>query len=559
MAGGPPDTTTAGPRRAFGSVASRVVAFVWLASLLTAFGVSWIAVESSVSLLRPEIEKRLPSLLARARAHLVEWLDEAQEDVAELAQALDGACPEGSKRTCPAVEAPSGETGTHARALLEAVLRGSDRFDAFVLLDADGRPVASAGAPRRLPLPLPPDRGPRFGAVEGADGRPVPLVSIALREGASLHGWLRRERIAALLDTDEVHPARLQLVDASGRPLDAAGPHAPVSLREALQHTRPGEARGYRSDDGTRVVGARLALEGGWQLVLEEPFASAYERAIAVATRVVAASLVLILVLSTAAHRVTTAALRPLGQFSEAVRRVARGELDVRIPDAKSSPEIALLIRTFNEMSATLVANRKEIEDANRRLQRQNQELQGANEVLEQLSITDGLTKLHNHRFFQDYLTREIKRVRRSTEPLSMLLLDLDDFKRLNDRLGHAAGDQLLKAVARTLNDSVRESDFLARYGGEEFVVLAPGTDLDGAVHLAEKIRAAVAESSFIVDDSMRIVKVTVSIGVAQYQGDRKAFFANADRALYRAKAEGKDCVVADAPVASAPVPAHPA
>jgi diguanylate cyclase (GGDEF)-like protein len=209
-------------------------------------------------------------------------------------------------------------------------------------------------------------------------------------------------------------------------------------------------------------------------------------------------------------------------------------------------------------MSATLLANRKEIEEANRRLKRQNQELQGANEVLEQLSITDGLTKLHNHRFFQDYLTREIKRVRRSAEPLAMLLLDLDDFKRLNDRLGHAAGDQLLKAIARTLNDSVRESDFLARYGGEEFVVLAPGTDLAGGVHLAEKIRAAVAESSFIVDESMRIVKVTVSIGVAQYQGDRKTFFANADRALYQAKAAGKDCVVADAPEAAAAT-AHPA
>jgi diguanylate cyclase (GGDEF)-like protein len=514
-------------------------------------------VESSVSLLRPEIEKRLPSILARARAHLVEWLEEAEEDLVELAQALEGTCPEGSRATCPALAHAPRAPAARAQAFLETVLASSDRFDAFVLLDADGRALASAGAPRPHPGPL--ARGRRFGSLEGADGRPAPLVSIALRDGRSLHGWLRREVIAALLETDAVHPARLQLVDASGRSLDAVGSHARVSLREALRSTRPGQARSYRSDDGSRVVGARLVLQDGWQLVLEEPFASAYELAITVATRVVAASLVLILVLSAAAYRVTTAALRPLGQLSEAVRRVARGELDVRIPDARSSPEIALLIRTFNEMSTTLAAARKEIEEANRRLQRQNQELQGANEVLEQLSITDGLTKLHNHRFFQDYLTREIKRVRRSSEPLSMLILDLDDFKRLNDRLGHAAGDQLLKAVARTLNDSVRESDFLARYGGEEFVVLAPGTDLEGAVHLAEKIRAAVAESSFIVDDSMRIVKVTVSVGVAQYQNDRKAFFANADRALYQAKAAGKDCVVADAPGAASPAPPPPA
>jgi diguanylate cyclase len=329
-----------------------------------------------------------------------------------------------------------------------------------------------------------------------------------------------------------------------------------VSLGPALEHTVPGETRSYRNHADVRVLGTRLALADGWQLVLEKPFASAYELVISIAIRVVAASLVLILVLSAAAYRITTATLRPLGQLSEAARRIARGELDVRLPDAGSSGEIALLIRTFNEMSATLLANGKEIEEANRRLQRQNQELQGANEVLEQLSITDGLTKLHNHRFFQDYLTREIKRVRRSGEPLSMLLLDLDDFKRLNDRLGHAAGDQLLKAIARTLNDSVRESDFLARYGGEEFVVLAPGTDLEGALHLAEKIRGAVAESSFILDESMRIVKVTVSVGVARYQGDRKAFFLNADRALYQAKAAGKDCVVSEGRSGPEPAPA---
>jgi diguanylate cyclase (GGDEF)-like protein len=139
--------------------------------------------------------------------------------------------------------------------------------------------------------------------------------------------------------------------------------------------------------------------------------------------------------------------------------------------------------------------------------------------------------------------------VRRSGEPLSMLLIDIDDFKRLNDRLGHAAGDQLLAAIARLLNDSVRESDLVARYGGEEFVVIASNTPLDGAVRLAEKARRAVADASFILDDSMRIEKVTVSVGVAQYRGDRKAFFRVADQALYRAKAEGKNRVVASEPI----------
>ncbi len=553
MASGPPDPAATGPRRAFGSVATRVVFFVSLSSLLTGLGLSWIAVESSYSLLRQEIGKRLPSTLARAHADLVDWLDEARGELAEIERALEGACP-GSQASCTDPGTRSASPSAPPAAVLESALQRTDCFDALVVLDASGRALATAGSPPTLPPPL--ARGRRFDALEDAAGRPAPLVSVALPGDTSLHGWLRRERIADVLDSDQQQPARLQLVDAAGRVLDAPGSRA--SFRAALAHTVPGETRGYRSGAGVFVVGTRLPVEGGWQLVLEQPFTSAYELVISIGTRVVAASLVLILVLSAAAHRITKAALRPIGSLSEAARRLSRGELEVGIPDAGGSDEIGLLIRTFNEMSATLVANRKEIEEANRRLQRQNQELQGANEVLEQLSITDGLTKLHNHRFFQDYLTREIKRVRRTAEPLSMLLLDIDDFKRLNDRLGHAAGDQLLKAIARTLNDSVRESDFLARYGGEEFVVLAPGTDLAGAVHLGDKIRSAVAESSFIVDDSMRIVKVTVSIGAAQYQGDRKAFFQNADRALYRAKAEGKDCVMADAASGATPVAISP-
>ena len=129
-----------------------------------------------------------------------------------------------------------------------------------------------------------------------------------------------------------------------------------------------------------------------------------------------------------------------------------------------------------------------------------------------------------------------------------MILMDLDDFKRLNDFYGHAAGDDLLVGVANILLESVRESDLLARYGGEEFVILATGTSHEGAIAMAEKIRMSVEASSHIVDDSMRPIRVTISIGVATYDGDRKAFFQAADRALYDAKAQGKNCVVAAPP-----------
>ena len=186
---------------------------------------------------------------------------------------------------------------------------------------------------------------------------------------------------------------------------------------------------------------------------------------------------------------------------------------------------------------------REEIEAANARLRFQNDELQRVNEVLGQLSITDGLTKLHNHRYFQDQLPREVKRSQRTGAPLALVLFDIDDFKKLNDSLGHAAGDAVLAHIADVMHRSIRDSDLLARYGGEEFALLAPQTDLAGACRLAEKLRRDVVEHPPSVVGPQGAVRVTVSVGVAQLRTGARQLFDDADRALYRAKQSGKDCV----------------
>jgi diguanylate cyclase len=236
--------------------------------------------------------------------------------------------------------------------------------------------------------------------------------------------------------------------------------------------------------------------------------------------------------------------LNPIESLSVGARRVAEGQFEFEIPDPGTRDELGVLINAFNRMLQRVRTSQDEIKESNENLRTHNIKLQQANELLEQLSITDGLTKLHNHRFFQDQLTREIRRAERALTPLSLMLIDIDDFKSLNDRFGHAAGDELLHGLALIMNAAVRSSDLLARYGGEEFAVLAPGTDQDGAYQLAEKLRTAIAESSFILGDSMRLTRVTVSVGVAQFMGNRKNFFEQADRALYRAKAAGKNCVM---------------
>ena len=356
--------------------------------------------------------------------------------------------------------------------------------------------------------------------------------------------------LSGLLGGELLPPgSALVLLDPGLRAVAASTPAA-LAIEIPAPALRAAQAPGVhrlRDAGGREWVGLLRPLAAGrGHLAIVAPFEAAFEPVFGSLRRILAIDLCVVLLASVIALRGTSRVLRPIRVLSDHARRVAAGELDAEVPEPASRDELGLLARTFNEMLRRLRQQQAEIEAVNRDLRERNTELQQAKETFEQLSITDGLTKLHNHRYFQDHLSREIRRVGRSGEPLSILLVDLDDFKQLNDRLGHAAGDELLAGIAHILNQSVRSTDLLARYGGEEFVILTPDTELAGAQLLAEKIRTAVAESSFILDESLRPVRVSVSIGVARFAGNRKAFFNAADRALYRAKGLGKNCVVVD-------------
>jgi diguanylate cyclase (GGDEF)-like protein len=242
------------------------------------------------------------------------------------------------------------------------------------------------------------------------------------------------------------------------------------------------------------------------------------------------------------------------------VRRISDGRSDVEIPPVKSQDEVGVLTGAFREMTTRLAANARElernhseIEAANESLRAKNEELKRVNEILEQLSITDGLTHLYNHRFFQDFLAKETNRVDRTEEPLALILIDIDHFKHWNDHLGHAAGDEILRKIAGVMAGLIRDSDLLARYGGEEFALVAPGTDIEGAMQIAEKMRSEVSQTSLAPASTDAHRHVTISVGVAIYHGDRKALFSEADHALYRAKAAGRDCVMIVEPGDSQP------
>lgn len=165
-------------------------------------------------------------------------------------------------------------------------------------------------------------------------------------------------------------------------------------------------------------------------------------------------------------------------------------------------------------------------------------------EEIKSLSVNDGLTGLHNHLFIMSKLEQEVQRSQRYGSPLSVIIFDIDDFKEINDKFGHLAGDTVLVELARMLKGGVRSIDSVGRYGGEEFLVILPETDGKDAVVIGDRLRELVAEAAFSYDE--KAIRLSVSGGVASYSEDSSAskLIGIADEHLYKAKSEGKNMVL---------------
>ncbi|MCP3164457.1 diguanylate cyclase [Myxococcus qinghaiensis] len=216
------------------------------------------------------------------------------------------------------------------------------------------------------------------------------------------------------------------------------------------------------------------------------------------------------------------------------------------------------LVKPFDmlELSARVksMLRLKALQDAlvekNRELDKANKELARRREELLALSRTDALTGLFNRRCFEERLSDEFARSRRYQSPLSLVMLDIDHFKRINDTFGHPFGDQVLKAVAQTTRSRLREVDVLARYGGEEFIALLPETGTADALKVCERVREAIAGlrvEHVGVDGKRQEVRLTASLGVATVPSadleSSEALLRAADAGLYAAKGAGRNRV----------------
>jgi diguanylate cyclase (GGDEF)-like protein len=173
------------------------------------------------------------------------------------------------------------------------------------------------------------------------------------------------------------------------------------------------------------------------------------------------------------------------------------------------------------------------------------QDLRQEVDLLKEQVRTDALTGLYNFRFFSDALPLEMERARRSFQPLSLIILDIDHFKGFNDRWGHELGNRALSHVARLIGVAIRKLDFAYRFGGEEFVILLPNTDLRQALNVAERLREIIATTPLV--NELDTISITASLGVDEFRGNHsdtpEGFVERVDVWLYQAKHAGRNCV----------------
>ncbi len=287
----------------------------------------------------------------------------------------------------------------------------------------------------------------------------------------------------------------------------------------------------YTDTNKGEMLGALISMpELSWAIFVQQPYEAVYwslGRMRRLSIIVGALSLCFAVLLAFLISRYIT---RSIVKLTHGVRQVANRNFTFKV-DIHSKNEIGELADTFNEMVDRLNSHRKDLEEKQREL--------------ELLARTDALTGLNNHRHFMDQLTYEIKRAVRYNSPLSVMILDLDDFKRVNDTYGHLIGDRVLIMIAGLITQHVRSTDITARYGGDEFCVVLPNTTAQGARLVARKMREEIADMVFPVDGETAF-HITCSIGLAQFHKDMKnslVILKFADQALYKAKSAGRNRV----------------
>src|SRR5688572_17526024 len=469
------------------SFSAKIIALVATSVILTSFVVGLATTRSTGKFLTDRMKDRFPSTLTTTSARLRLWSEREWADAVEVAK-LTSLRRHLGELAASNDDAKRNQVRDRLSRTLKTTLPIYAEFEDLLLMDGSGRLIASAS-----------------GDVSGPEVEDawIALGELGLKEGVSrpvqdehgFHQWVfvaatdaqtddaSRPWLAArisltlldvvLADVKLGTGGDVYLLDSQGRfvtkPRRGDTPLVgSVAMQVPTRQSGPVMVERRTSHDGRSVFQSKVHLEdlGCW-LVYEEDYQLAMAPVLEAQRHIWVSVLIVGAIAILAALRIAQSILKPIKGLALGARRINEGLVGVKIPGG-AHDEIGMMIETFNEMAMKITLSQAELQYKNKMLNSKNDELQATTLQLEKLSVTDGLTGLFNHRHFWNLMNTEMARVGLKQENLALVLVDLDDFKKVNDKFGHSVGDVLLRTVADVLTDTVRDTDIVARYGGEE-------------------------------------------------------------------------------------------
>jgi len=527
------------------TVRSKILVFALTVALIPSSLTAWISYTQNRHALEAKIKQELLSSSAQAAREMDVWLKERLYDLRVFASSYE--VSEKLSRRHP--ESSQGRLNDY----LASVKDRFNEYEDLVVFDIQGRPVASTrgqGQPVQLPSEWSKELSANNAVVGQATwddslGKGVLVVAVPVQRGEGRFLGVLAARLSLKgaqkgLRAFAPKGGQAYLITLTGGMIVWTAESSAEMMKSRLRQrtidrlkSREGQVVSYDGISGEEVVGSLKRIpRAKWAVVSELPTDAAFQQIRRFRNLTLLLVCGLLFGVGAMAYRLGLRIVRPLERLIQGAAEVADGDLAVDLPAAKG--EVGELTTVFNHMVARLRQSRQQLDAMNERLRRQNEEL-------ERLSTSDALTGLYNRRYLTQRLSEELLRSYRHKSSFSVLMADVDEFKKYNDAFGHPAGDEVLKKVASILLNSTRSEDCTARYGGEEFAVLLTGTSGEVAAEVAERIRARVESQKFAGR------KITLSIGIAEFPDHGQSadeVIESADEALYAAKRAGRNRVV---------------
>ncbi|MFQ5899290.1 MAG: diguanylate cyclase [Candidatus Methylomirabilia bacterium] len=540
-------------------IKSKILVFALLATLIPSLATGWLSYVYNKRSLTEKVTEKLRNVTSHTAREIDFWLKARFYDVRVLSRS-----PVLSENLVEILRprgAPTGKVRARRRLknYLSAVREKFVDYEELLVIDPKGRVVAtSAGQAGTVNLPRVPPKGAKEDRAILGDAywdealkQAVIMIAVPIRaaNGRSLGALAAKINFRAIDETVRAfslgRTGQVHLVTQddtlliSSRFTSSASVKANLAAKTAqalfAKESVPLE---YTDQQGRQVVGIlKRVPQLDWAVVAEIGKKEAYAQIIRLRNVTLLVVSGLLLGGGLTAYLLGLTIVRPLDRLSNGAAKVAAGDLEVDLP-VLSRGEVGYMTEIFNHMVARLRQGREELAAINKALSDKNEELA-------ELSITDDLTGLYNRKHLMETLASETARARRHKHSFSVLMIDIDHFKKYNDSLGHLAGDAVLTKMASIFTECIRRVDYAARYGGDEFLVILPETELCEALEAAERIRTRLVGE--ISGDGNEQAEVTVSIGVTGFseQSDTpESIIASADAALYEAKRLGRNRVV---------------